>query len=389
MGNQSSRVAKALALLLLAHSLAGCGGIGPGNPNASISADTVSINAGETVNFDARDSTTPNPTIIDEFRWEFGDGNSKTTKQGIVSHAYENPGNYDARVIVVNDEGGSDSASVGVFVNALPDIDLQIPDFVKTGAAATLDASATTDREGGPLEFSWDFDADTDSNGDSDPLNDDDYQGPVAEVTFATAGNMTGAVTVFDDSGGKTTKLWTLRVLSRSFRVAWEEASFDYDWSGYLDQGESHEIQHLPGEGVRVISVTATLTLSRDLLPIQWPEDNFSLELDVPSSGWRTSTITTHENITENASATIERTEMNPFPESGYTVYADSKEELEQSLLNDPNGRFGQGDWIWTITAMQCDPDLPVDGVDPDQGNDWSFDANFVVLILRISEVAV
>ena len=80
---------------------------------------------------------------------------------------------------------------------------------------------------------------------------------------------------------------------------------------------------------------------------------------------------------------------MNPFPESGYTVYADSKEELEQSLLNDPNGRFGQGDWIWTITAMQCDPDMPVDGVDPDQGNDWSFDASFVVLILRISEVAV
>ena len=65
MGNQSRTAAKALTLLLLAHSLAGCGGIGPGNPNASISADTTSINAGETVNFDARDSTTPSPTIID------------------------------------------------------------------------------------------------------------------------------------------------------------------------------------------------------------------------------------------------------------------------------------------------------------------------------------
>ena len=58
-------------------------------------------------------------------------------------------------------------------------------------------------------------------------------------------------------------------------------------------------------------------------------------------------------------------------------------------MLNDPNGRFGQGDWIWTITAMQCDPATPVAGADPDQGNDWSFDASFVVLILRISEVAV
>ena len=389
MGNQSRTAAKALTLLLLAHSLAGCGGIGPGNPNASISADTTSINAGETVNFDARDSTTPSPTIIDEYRWEFGDGTSKTTKQGIVSHAYSQPGNFDARVIVVNDEGGTDSASIGIFVNDPPEIELLIPDFVKTGQAAILDASATTDREAGQLEFSWDFDAETDSDGDSDPLNDDDFQGPVAEVTFDTAGNRTGAVTVFDDSGGKTTKLWTLRVLSRSFRVVWEEATVDYDWSDYLEQGASHEIQHLPGEGVRVIEVSATLTLSRDLLPIEWPEDNFSLELDVPSSGWKTSTITTHDNITENASATIQRTEMNPYPNSGYTVYADSKEAVEQGLLNDPDGRFGQGDWIWTITAMQCAPDTPVDGVDPDQGNDWALEARFVVLILRISEVAV
>ena len=113
------------------------------------------------------------------------------------------------------------------------------------------------------------------------------------------------------------------------------------------------------------------------------------MELDVPSSGWKTSTITTHDNITENASATIQRAEMNPYPNSGYTVYADSKEAVEQGLLNDPDGRFGQGDWIWTITAMQCDPDTPVDGIDPDQGNDWALEARFVVLILRISEVAV
>ena len=135
--------------------------------------------------------------------------------------------------------------------------------------------------------------------------------------------------------------------------------------------------------------MSATLSLTRDILPITWPEDNFTLELDIPSSGWSFTVITTQENITENSSATIERTKMNPSPESDYTVFADSKEELEQSLLGDPDGRFGQGDWFWRITALECDPDTPVDGVDPDQGNDWTLEAQFVVLLLRVSEVSV
>ena len=374
---------------MISHFLAGCGGIGPGSPNATLTSDRAIVNTGETINFDARSSTTPNPTIIDEFRWNFGDGEKKTTKQGVISHAFTKPGDYEVTVQVFNDNGDSDSASILVFVNAIPEVVLNIPDFVKTGQEARLDASDSFDPEGGGLEIVWDFDANTDSDGDSDPLNDIDSRGPVTRITVTEAGNITGAVTITDDSGGKNTTLWTLRVISRTFRIVWEEVFLDYDWSGYLEQGETHEIQFQPGQGARLIDVSATLSLTRDILPITWPEDNFTLEVDIPSSGWAFTVITTQENITENSSATIERTEMNPSPESDYTVFADSKEELEQSLLGDPDGRFGQGDWFWRITALECDPDTPVDGVDPDQGNDWSLEANFVVLVLRVSEVSV
>ena len=374
---------------MISHFLAGCGGIGPGSPNATLTSDRAIVNTGETINFDARSSTTPNPTIIDEFRWNFGDGEKKTTKQGVISHAFTKPGDYEVTVQVFNDNGDSDSASILVFVNAIPEVILNIPDFVKTGQEARLDASDSFDPEGGGLEIVWDFDANTDSDGDSDPLNDIDGRGPVTRITVTEAGNITGAVTITDDSGGKNTTLWTLRVISRTFRIVWEEVFLDYDWSGYLEQGETHEIQFQPGQGARLIDVSATLSLTRDILPITWPEDNFTLEVDIPSSGWAFTVITTQENITENSSATIERTEMNPSPESDYTVFADSKEELEQSLLGDPDGRFGQGDWFWRITAMECDPDTPVDGVDPDQGNDWTLEANFVVLVLRVSEVSV
>ena len=374
---------------MISHSLAGCGGIGPGSPNATLTSDRATVNTGETINFDARSSTTPNPTIIDEFRWDFGDGEKKTTKQGVISHAFTRAGNFDVTVEVVNDNGDSDSASILVLVNAIPEIILNLPDFVKTGQEARLDASDSFDPEGGGVEVVWDFDANTDSDGDSDPLNDVDGNGPVTRITVTEAGNITGAVTVSDDSGGKNTTLWTLRVVSRTFRIVWEEVFVDYEWSGYLEQGETHEIQFQPGEGARLIDVSATLSLTRDILPITWPEDNFTLEVDIPSSGWSYTVITTQDNITENSSAIIERTEMNPSPESDYTVFADSKEELEQSLLGDPDARFGQGDWFWRITAMECDPDTPVDGVDPDQGNDWTLEAQFVVLVLRVSEVSV
>jgi hypothetical protein len=378
-----------LGVLMMSHSLAGCGGIGPGSPNATLTSDRATVNTGETINFDARSSTTPNPTIIDEFRWNFGDGEKKTTKQGVISHAFTKSGNFEVTVEVFNDNGDSDSASILVFVNAIPEVILNIPDFVKTGQEARLDASDAFDPEGGGVEIVWDFDANTDSDGDSDPLNDVDGRGPVTRITVTEAGNITGAVTVTDDSGGKNITLWTLRVISRTFRIVWEEVFVDYDWSGYLEQGETHEIQFQPGEGARLIDVSATLSLARDVLPITWPEDNFTLEVDIPSSGWSFTVITTQENITENSSAMIERTEMNPSPESDYTVFADSKEELEQSLLGDPDGRFGQGDWFWRITALECDPDTPVDGVDPDQGNDWTLEAQFVVLVLRVSEVSV
>ena len=389
MTGRRHRLTVLLGVLMISHFLAGCGGIGPGSPNATLTSDRAIVNTGETINFDARSSTTPNPTIIDEFRWNFGDGEKKTTKQGVISHAFTKAGNFEVTVEVFNDNGDSDSASILVFVNAIPEIILNIPDFVKTGQEARLDASDSFDPEGGGVEIVWDFDANTDSDGDSDPLNDIDGRGPVTRITVTEAGNITGAVTITDDSGGKNTTLWTLRVISRTFRIVWEEVFLDYDWSGYLEQGETHEIQFQPGQGARLIDVSATLSLTRDILPITWPEDNFTLEVDIPSSGWAFTVITTQENITENSSATIERTEMNPSPESDYTLFADSKEELEQSLLGDPDGRFGQGDWFWRITALECDPDTPVDGVDPDQGNDWTLEAQFVVLVLRVSEVSV
>ena len=108
-----------IGILLLSTILSGCSGMGPGNPNSNMVADREIINAGESVNFDARTSTTPEPTIIDEFRWNFGDGNSSTSQS--PTHTYSTAGSYTVQLTVTDSQSISDTVSRSVTVTAPAD----------------------------------------------------------------------------------------------------------------------------------------------------------------------------------------------------------------------------------------------------------------------------
>ena len=373
--------------MILLVSLAGCTGLSSTTPNAEISSDVSEINVGDVINFDGRGSTSPSPSIIVDYNWNFGDGETRLTKSGIISHYFQNPGNHEIELTVTNDLGESDSISMTIFVNSPPSIIIEKPGFVKTGDIGFLDASNSFDPEGGDLDFIWDFDKTFDSDGDGDPTGDADATTSLAEIEFLEAGNQTGILTVVDDKGGISSEEWTIMVISRTYYVYWEEEKVTYSWSDYLEQGESVSLTHEPGLNARIIEFNASLILDRELIPLLWPEDNFSLHIDLPMTGWGTFSSTTHDNITENASTYISYDELNDIPETDYNIQADSAENIVYSLLNEPGQRWGMGDWIWTITADQCDPDLPVDGIDPDTGNDWSLEVEFIILVPRVAEI--
>ena len=377
-----------LAALLLVQLTAGCTGVldSTVNPRAVLTATPMEIQQGEGVTFDARGSDAIEG-IITEFQWDFGDGTKATTIAGFTSHQFLESGQFNVRLTVTNDQGGTDSSSVMVRVNGAPVLNLSIPSDVRSGDIVLLDASETTDPEGGVLDFKWDLDFMSDSDGDGDPRNDIDSTDERVYLPTESSGTILGSLSVDDGQGGIVNQQFSIEVQPRRYKVAWVENTLEWNYDDYLAQGETWSDNMTPGVGARIIAYEALLELDQDIL---LPPDNFTLSLNVVDDGHRRSAQTSPGNLTQNEStkAEINASELNPMGPEG-VFDADSEEQLLEGLLNEPGARFGQGEWIWTIYAQNSDPDSILPGQpDPDGGNDWTLTIIITVLTPVLTEVA-
>ena len=377
-----------LVALLLVQLMAGCTGAldTTVDPRAVLTATPTEIQQGEEITFDARGSDAIEG-IISEFKWDFGDGIETTTIAGFTSHQFLMAGQFNVRLTVTNDQGGTDSSTVMVRVNGAPILNLSIPDDVRSGDMVLLDASQTTDPEGGQLTFSWDLDFLSDSDGDGDAHNDVDSTEDRVYLQTESSGAILGLLTVDDNEGGVVSQQFTIDVQTRRYNVAWVENTLEWDYDEYLAQGETWSDNMTPGMGVRILAYEALLELDQDLFI---PPDNFTLSLNIIDDGHRRTAETSPGNITQNEStmAEINESELNPVGEEGF-FDADSAEELLEGLLNEPGARFGQGEWVWTIVAQNADPDSIIPGQpDPDGGNDWTLTIVITVLTPVLTEVA-
>ena len=377
-----------LAALLLVQLTAGSTGVldSTVNPRAVLTATPMEIQQGEGVTFDARGSDAIEGTIT-EFQWDFGDGTKATTIAGFTSHQFLESGQFNVRLTVTNDQGGTDSSSVMVRVNGAPVLNLSIPSDVRSGDIVLLDASETMDPEGGDLDFKWDLDFMSDSDGDGDPRNDIDSTDERVYLPTESSGTILGSLSVDDGQGGIVSQQFSIEVQPRRYKVAWVENTLEWDYDDYLAQGETWSDNMTPGMGARIIAYEALLELDQDIL---LPPDNFTLSLNVVDDGHRRSAQTSPGNLTQNEStkAEINASELNPMGPEG-VFDADSEEQLLEGLLNEPGARFGQGEWIWTIYAQNSDPDSILPGQpDPDGGNDWTLTIIITVLTPVLTEVA-
>ena len=377
-----------MSAILLVQLLAGCTAVldSTTDPRAALIATPNEIQLGEEVTFDARASDAIEG-VITEFAWDFGDGTQATTIAGFTSHQFLRSGQFNVKLTVTNDGGGSDSTTVLVRVNGAPQINLSIPEVVRSGDIAMLDASQTVDPEGSPMKFMWDLNFLEDSNGDGDTRNDIDSTEEIVYLPTETSGTILGSLTVDDGEGGVASQPFTIEVQTRKFKVSWIKEALEWNYDDYLAQGETWSDNMTPGEGVRIMAYEALLELDQDLV---FPPDNFTLSLKITEDAYKRSAQTSPGNITRNETtmAELEDSELNPTPEDG--IYdSDSAEELLGSLLSEPGARFGQGEWVWTIVAQNADPDSVIPGTpDPDGGNDYTLRIVITVLTPVLTEVA-
>lgn len=377
-----------IGALLLVQLLTGCTGVleSTVEPRAALTATPTEIQQGEEVTFDARASDAIEG-VITEYSWDFGDGTEATTITGFTSHQFLKSGQFNVRLTVTNDQGGTDSTTVLVRVNGAPQINLSIPEVVRSGDIIQLDASNTVDPEGGPMKFVWDLNYLEDSDGDGDTRNDVDSTEEIVYLPTESSGTVMGALTVDDGVGGVVSEQFTIEIQPRRFKVSWIQNTLEWNYDEYLAQGDSWSDNMTPGLDVRIIAYDAVLELDQDLV---FPPDNFTLSLNIVDDGHRRSAQTSPGNVTRNEStmAELNASKLNPVAEEG--VYdADSEEELMRSLLNEPGARFGQGEWVWTVVAQNADPDSIIPGApDPDAGNDWTLTIVITVLTPVLTEVA-
>ncbi|WP_090620174.1 PKD domain-containing protein [Natrinema salaciae] len=79
-------------------------------PTASIAVSDATLDPGQVGQFDGTGSTGE----IVSYAWEFGDGT--TAEGGVVTHAYDDDGEYEVTLTVETDDGESDSTSTTVSV---------------------------------------------------------------------------------------------------------------------------------------------------------------------------------------------------------------------------------------------------------------------------------
>ena len=231
-----------------------------------------------------------------------------------------------------------------------------------------------------------------DSDQDGDNRNDVDATTPTVLLPTNKSGLMLGSLTISDADGATDYQPFEIEVSTRTFEVEWKTEEVEINREGYLEQGSTWEEVINPGSKGRIIAFYAVLELAQEI----GPPDNFTLELQIPTDGYKKSAKTEGGNLTANETsrAELEREAINPLGEDG-TYSADSREEVLALLLNKPGERTAQGDWIWKILAEQADPDPPENCpaptlcFDPDPGNDWSLEVIIIIQTPELTEIAV
>jgi PKD repeat protein len=166
-------------------------GCGPVPPVAEFTYLPAYPYTNEATLFDGSASRDPDG-FISNYTWSFDDGNSTLTLDSKVAHFYTSPGEYNVTLLVVDEQGLTNSTTRTVVVRTRVSASFiysPVEPFV--GQPISFDASNSTVSDGVIASYAWDF-------GDG---NETVVVGPFVEHSYSEAGAYNVTLNVTSSSG--------------------------------------------------------------------------------------------------------------------------------------------------------------------------------------------
>ena len=166
---------------------------------------TIAPDNGNTLTqFEFTDSSTDSDGEIDEWLWNFGDGN--TSNEINPTHYFSLPGYYNITLRLTDDQNGVNESTIMIYVkNSPPNPDINIDEGLLTGTnqwiiptnrEIRIDAGASTDNDNTVLTYQWNYDSTI-------------SYGQYLDLLFVE-GNHNIELTVSDPRGENTTEIFIL-----------------------------------------------------------------------------------------------------------------------------------------------------------------------------------
>jgi PKD repeat protein len=187
----------------------------------------------EPVIFNASSSLPGSGTILN-YTWDFNDGNITTTTDPVITHIYNESGQYAVTLTVINSDGLSDSITKRVDLYGTPEANFTwTPASPLTGETITFNASTSKLNGGFVGTYTWDF-----GDGTYD-------KGVIVYHTYTEAGTYNVTLKVENSAGLSDTVSAEITVLSAPQVIFTWSPEYPYEYDKIVFNASSS----LPGSG--------------------------------------------------------------------------------------------------------------------------------------------